>query len=67
MEICNLSVSSILSIDPIPFMGMYGASKLFNLYFSESIGNFDHQINYYSFLPELFTTQLTKYTKLLFS
>ena len=62
-----LSVSSIAAIAPLANMSMYGASKLFNLHFSESIGNFDHQIDYYSFLPGLVATQLTRYNKSFFS
>lgn len=58
-----LSVSSVASIVPLPNLSMYGASKLFNLHFSESIGNFDHQIDYYSYLPGYVPTQLSQYNK----
>jgi short-subunit dehydrogenase len=56
------NVSSQSAINAIPLYDTYGASKLFNKQFSESIGCFYDKIDVYTFIPGFVTTRLTNFS-----
>lgn len=58
-----IQTSSFSALKPFPFYDLYGATKIFNLFFSENIGPFDDQIDYYTFIPSYVSTKLNNYRK----
>lgn len=55
------NVSSQSALKTLPLYDTYAASKLFNKQFSESIGFFYSNIDFYTFVPGFVTTRLTNF------
>ena len=57
-----VTVSSQSALAPLPYYDLYGATKLFNLQISESLGGFIDGIDFYSFLPGYVSTAMNDHT-----
>lgn len=56
-----IQTSSFSAVNPFPYYDLYGASKAFNLFFSESVAPFDTKVDFYCFIPGYVSTKLNNF------
>lgn len=56
-----IQTSSTSALNPFPYYDLYGATKAFNLYFSDATGAYSENIDFYAFMPSYVSTKLNNY------
>lgn len=56
-----IQTTSTSALNPFPYYDLYGATKAFNLYFSDATGAYSENIDYYAFMPSYVSTKLNNF------